>query len=330
MATRNPLNGKLVTLIGGSGFFGTHIAQALLERGARVRIASRSPQSAFKLKAMANLGQIQFMRCDVTNEASLRHAVADAHGVVYLVGAFSGNLDALMRDGAGDAARFAHEAGASSFVQVSALGVDADSDVDYSRTKAQGEELVREAFPKATIVRPSIIFGEDDNFLNMFANLIQAFPALPVFGPDAQMQVVNVDDAAEAVANALADPGKHGGKTYELAGPEVLTMAEINRMIADAQNRDRTFIELPDFVSRNFAKFTGWLPFAPMTMDQWKLLKRGSVASGDFPGIEKLGVTPRPLSLFLDRWMTTFRKHGRFGKASASRPTATGGGTIGT
>lgn len=330
MATRNPLDGKLITLIGGSGYFGTHIAQSLLERGARVRIASRNPQAAFKLKALANLGQIQFQRCDVTNAASVTHAVSGAHGVVYLVGAFKGNLDALMRYGPGDAAKAAKEAGASSFIQISALGVDPESDVDYARTKAQGEVLVRAAFPKATIMRPSIIFGEDDNFITMFARLIQGLPALPVFGPDAKMQPVNVDDAADAVANALSDPGRHGGKTYELAGPEVLTMGEINRMIAAAQNRDRSFIDLPDFVSRSFAKFTGWLPFAPMTMDQWKLLERGSVASGDFPGIEKLGVTPRPLSLFLDRWMTTFRKHGRFGKASASRPTASDGGTIGT
>lgn len=328
MAARNPLDGKLITLIGGSGYFGTHIAQSLLERGARVRIASRNPQAAFKLKALANLGQLQFVRCNVKNADSLAHAVKDADGVVYLVGAFKGDLDGLMRYGAGDAARLAQEAGASSFVQISALGVDPESDVDYARTKAQGEHLVRDAFPKATIMRPSIIFGEDDNFLNMFAGLIRSLPALPVFGPDAVMQPVNVDDAADAVANALADPGKHGGKIYELAGPEVLTMAEINRMIAKAQGRNRTFIDLPDFVSRNFAKFTGWLPGAPMNTDQWKLLERGSVASGDYPGIEKLGVKPRPLSLFLDRWMTTYRQHGRFGVGD--RPTADDGGTIGT
>lgn len=328
MTQRTPLDGKLVTLIGGSGYFGMHVAQALLERGVRIRIASRNPQAAFKLKTMANLGQIQFVRCDVTNGASLAHAVADAHAVVYLVGAFKGNLDALMRFGAGDAARLAKEAGAGSFVYVSALGVDTESEVAYARTKAQGEELVRNAFPQSTIVRPSILFGEDDNFITMFANLIQTLPILPVFGPDAVMQPVNVDDAANAVANALADSDKHGDKIYDVAGPDVLTMGAINRMIAAAQGRSRSFIDLPDFVSRNFAKFTGWLPGAPINIDQWKLLERGSVASGEQPGIEKLGVTPRPLSLFLDRWMVTYRNHGRFGLKS--RPTADGGGTIGT
>lgn len=317
MAKRDPLDGKLVTLIGGSGFFGRHVAQALLERGARVRIAARNPEEAYGLKALANLGQIQFLRCNVKSTDSLRHAVADADGVVYLVGAFEGDLDTLMAEAPGEAARLATAAGADRFVFVSAIGVDADSDVDYARTKALGERNVLGAFPAATILRPSIIFGEDDNFLNMFGKLIAGFPALPVFGPDAQLQLVNVDDCAEALVNALADPGRHGGKTYELAGPDVWTMGEINRRIAAAQGRKRTFIDLPDFVSEGFAKATGWLPGAPLSLDQWKLLDRGSVASGDYPGIEKLGVTPRPLDLFLDRWMVRFRKHGRFTKAAA-------------
>lgn len=312
MASRDKLDGKLVVLLGGSGFFGHHIAHDLLQRGARLRIASRSPEGSFKLKPLANLGQMQIVLCDVTNEASLERALGGADAAVFLAGAFSGDLEALMERAPGNAARIAQAQGAQAFVQVSAIGVDPESDVAYSRTKARGELNVREAFPNATIVRPSILFGEDDSFLNMLGNLIRMFPVLPVFGPDAQLQLINVDDAAEAVVNALADPGKHGGKTYELAGPEVLTMGQINRKIAAAQGRERSFIDLPDFVSRNFAKATGWLPGAPMSLDQWKLLERGSVASGDFPGIEKLGVTPRPLGLFLDRWMTTFRRHGRF------------------
>lgn len=317
MARTDPLDGKLITLIGGSGFFGQHVAQALLERGARVRIASRTPEEAFSLKPLANLGQIQFARCDVTHEASLRHAVADAFGVVYLVGAFSGNLDALMRDGAARAAELAREGSARAFVYVSSIQLDAESEVDYARTKAQGEMLVREAFADATILRPSVIFGEDDNFLNMFAKLIAGLPALPVFGPDAKLQPVNVDDCADALANALADPGKHGGKTYELAGPDVITMRELHDRIAAAQQRSPGLMELPDFVSRLFAKATGWLPGAPLTLDQWKLLEAGSVATGDHPGIEKLGVTPRPIGLFLDRWMVRFRKQGRFGARTA-------------
>ena len=312
MARKDPLDGKLVVLLGGSGFFGRHIAQDLLERGARLRIASRDPSPAFKLKPLANLGQMQLVRCDVTNRESLKLALRDADATVYLAGAFEGDLDTLMHRAPGNAAAIAADQGARSFVFVSAIGVDPQSDVAYSRSKALGEQAVLEAFPKATVVRPSIIFGSDDNFLNMFGTLIRTFPVLPVFGPDAKLQLVNVDDAAAGVVAALAHPARHGGKTYELAGPEVLTMGRINRMIADAQGRKRGFIELPDVVSRTFAKATGWLPGAPMTLDQWKLLERGSVASGEMPGLEKLGVSPRPLDLFLERWMTPMRRHGRF------------------
>jgi NADH dehydrogenase len=318
MASKSSLQGKLVTLIGGSGFFGRHIGQALLRRGARVRIASRNPHQAWKLKAPADLGQIQFMACDVMRDESLAMAVDGAESAVYLVGAFDGPLDALMRFGAGNAAKAAKAAGARSFVQISAIGADPESSLDYARTKGQGEQLVREHFADATIMRPSILFGEDDEFVNMFARLISSAPALPVFGPDARIQPVHVDDAALAVVAALEAPEKHGGKVYELAGPDVMTMGALNRRIAAAQNRDPLFIDLPDSVSGLIAFATGWLPGAPIDSDKWQMLKRGNVASGDHPGIEKLGVSPRPLDLFLDRWMVQYRKHGRFGtKVSA-------------
>ena len=173
---------------------------------------------------------------------------------------------------------------------------------------------MRAAFPTATVVRPSVMFGEDDKFVNLFAGLIAALPALPVFGPEARLQPLFVDDAAEAIANALAEPGRHGGKTYELAGPEVLTMDAIHRRIAAAQARERSFIAVPDALSGLFAA----LPGTPMSTDQWKLLKRGSVASGELPGCGELGVQPKPLGLFLDKWMTRFRKHGRFGDKRAA------------
>lgn len=313
MAKTNSLNDKLVVLIGGTGFLGTHVAQSLLARGARLRIACRHPERAFKLKPLANLGQIQFVPCDVTKPASLGAALTGADAAIYLVGAFDGALDALQAEGPGLAAGTAKAAGTQAFILVSAIGADAGSEIAYAATKAEGERLVLEAFPNATIVRPSVLFGEDDKFINLFAKLIAALPVLPIFGPAARMQPLEVGDAAEAIANALADPARHRGKTYEIAGPEVLTMGEINHRIADAQHRKRAFVELPDAVSGFIAAATGWLPGAPITADQWKLLKAGNVASGTRPGIAALGVTPRPLGLFLDRWMTRFRKHGRFG-----------------
>lgn len=313
------LEGMLVALVGGTGFFGTHLAQELLARGARLRVCSRHPERAFRLKPLGTLGQIQFVATDVTKPRTVAAALTGVDAVVNLVGAFSGDLDSLQGEGVARVAEAAKAGGAKAFVHVSALGADAGSDVAYARTKAEGERAALAAFPTATIVRPSILFGEDDNFLNMFGGLMAKLPVLPVFGPTAQLQPVFVDDAAEAVANALADPRTHGGRTYELAGPEVVTMGELNRRIARAADRSPMLIELPDEVSGAFAALTGWLPGAPMSRDQWKLLKAGNVASGTLPGIAALGVTPRPMGLFLDRWMTRFRKFGRFGvKAKAA------------
>ena len=312
------LRGKLVVLLGGSGFFGRHLAQELLTRGARLRIASRHPERAFALKPLANLGQLQFARCDVTRAEQCAAALAGADGAVNLVGAFAGDLGLLQGRGAGNMAAAARDAGAASFVQVSAIGADAASPVAYARTKAEGEAAVLAAFPGASIVRPSLLFGPDDSFTTLFAGLIAMLPVLPVFGPRAKLQPVFVDDAAEAVAAALADPAQHGGKTFEIAGPEVVTMLELHQRLAAAQGRERLFAELPDFVSGAFAAMTGWLPGAPLSRDQWALLKAGNVASGQLPGLSDLGVTPRPMGLFLERWMVRFRKHGRFG--ADSRP----------
>lgn len=307
------LNGKVITVLGGSGFLGRHVAQELLARGARLRIASRNPERAYRSKLLGNLGQVAFTRVDITRPASLASALVGSNAVVNLVGAFAGDLDAVQGVGAGRVAAAARTAGATAFVQISAIGANAHSSVDYARTKAEGEAAVLAAFPEATILRPSLLFGSDDNFLNMFAKLISTLPALPVFGPHVKLQPLFVDDAAVAIAQALAAPAVHGGKIYEIAGPEVITMLELHRQIASAQGRSRSFIELPDSVSSAIAKATGWLPGAPITSDQWELLKAGSVASGALPGIRDLGVQPRPLGLFLDRWMVSYRKHGRFG-----------------
>jgi NADH dehydrogenase len=313
MARRDPLNGKLVAVIGGSGFVGDHVAQALLKRGARVRIASRHPEKAYRLKPLAQLGQIQFARCDATRPASAAAAVAGADAVVNLVGSFAGDVMDTIAGSAANLARAATEAGCGSFVHVSAIGADADSSATYARAKAESETAVLAAFPRATVLRPSVLFGEDDNFVQMFAGLVSLFPVLPVFGPNAPLQPLFVDDAAAAVVAALADPAVHGGKTYEIAGPEVVTMMALNERLAAAQNRKRTFLPVPDALSALFAM----LPGTPMNSDQWTLLKAGNRPSGAPPGMKELGIAPRPLSLFLDRWMVRYRKHGRFNEKLA-------------
>jgi len=309
MANYGPLEDKLVVLIGGGGFLGTHVAEELLRRGARLRVADRHPEKAWNLRPLAQLGQLQFARCNVTNRRSIEAAMQGADAAVYLVGAFKGDLAALQARGAGWAAEAAAANLAGSFVYVSALGADPQSGSRYAATKGEGEGLVRAAFPQATVVRPSVLFGEEDKFLNLFARYIRDLPAVPVFGPGSQLQPLWVDDAAEAIANALADPAGHGGRTYELAGPEPMTVLDLNGRIAAAQDRDRAFLAVPDALAGLFAA----LPLTPMNKDQWKLLKRGSVPSGMLPGLKQLGVTARPLGLFLDRWMIRFRKNGRFG-----------------
>jgi len=166
-------------------------------------------------------------------------------------------------------------------------------------------------------LRPSIVFGKVDNFLNMFGQMIEMAPALPVFGPEAKLQLVFADDVAEAIAVALEKPGEHGGHVYELGGPEQLSMMEINERIAKAQGRKPRFIAMPNGLSALFAA----LPLTPMSRDQWTLLKPGSTVSGEHRTFADLGIEPKPLGLFLDKWMTRYRRFGRFG-LSAQRDKA--------
>jgi uncharacterized protein YbjT (DUF2867 family) len=309
MPTSSPLSGQLVTIFGGSGYIGNYVAQSLLERGARIRLASRNPHKAQGLKPLANLGQLQFLPCDITREDHVAAALDGATHVVNLVGAFAGDLGTLMGEAPGTIARLAQAGGAKAMVHISAIGADATSPTAYAKSKALGEERVLAGFPTATILRPSIVFGPDDNFLNLFGGMIEMLPVLPVFGPEAQLQLVYADDVAEAVATALEHPELHGGHTYELGGPEQLSMMEIHERIAAAQGRKRRFIAMPDGLSAAFAA----MPGTPMSRDQWALLKPGSTVAPGARGFAELGIEPRPLSLFLDKWMMRYRKHGRFG-----------------
>ncbi|WP_298336011.1 complex I NDUFA9 subunit family protein [uncultured Erythrobacter sp.] len=303
------LSNALVTVFGGGGFIGNYVVQALLARGARVRVASRHPEKSWPLKPLANLGQLQFARCDITNPEHITKALSGADYVVNLVGAFAGDLSKLMGEAPGQIAAQAKSNNVKGFVHVSAIGGDEDSPTTYAKGKGLGERLVLEGFKNATVLRPSIVFGKDDNFLNMFGGLIEMAPVLPVFGPDAQLQLVYVDDVAEAIAVALEDPAKHGGKIFELGGPEVLTMMDINTRIAAAAGRESKFIAMPDGLSGLFAA----MPLTPMSRDQWTLLKAGSVVSEDANTLADLGIEARPLGLFLDKWMTRYRRFGRFG-----------------
>jgi len=303
----------LVTLVGGGGFLGRYVAQALMRRGTRVRVAQRDPRQAWFLKPLGGLGQTQFVGCDVTRPDTVRRAVEGADAVVNLVGTLSGDFDRIHVDGARTVAEAAAGAGASTMVQLSAIGADPGSPSAYGRTKGEGEAAVRAAFPGATILRPSVVFGREDRFLNRFAGMMVALPVVPVLSPATRFQPVFVSDVADAVAEAVAQPAAHAGRTYALGGPEVLSMAEINRWIARAIGRDPNFLEVPDAVGALLAK----LPGVPITRDQWEMLRLDNVVPADAPGLEALGVTPTPLATVAPGWLVRFRRAGRFGRRLA-------------
>lgn len=307
------MQGRLVTIFGGGGFVGRYVAQALLAQGARVRVAQRDIATANNIKPLGNLGQVQLIAADVRKPASVGRAVEGADAVVNLVGSFA-NMDAVQNIGAGNIAKAAAQAGVGSLVHISAIGADVQSDADYGRSKAAGEAAVRAAFPAATILRPSIVFGREDQFVNRFAGLIRMLPVVPVIGAETKFQPVFVGDVAKAVVAAL---GRSGGETFELGGPDIYSMIQLNHWIAKAIGHDKTFIAVPDFAAELLAKGTGWLPGAPITTDQLKMLARDNVVTGT-DGLATLAVIPTPLDVVAHDWLNIYRKHGRFGQQAAA------------
>ena len=305
---------QLVTVFGGSGFLGRYVVRALLDTGARVRIAARSPGDGWFLKTQGGLGQTQFVAADVRKPDSVARALNGATAVVNLVGILKGDFDAFHIAGARNVAEAAAKAGCSALVQVSAVGADPASASAYGKSKGEGEAAVLAAFPAATILRPSIVFGREDGFVNRFADLIAMLPVVPIIRGVAKFQPVYVGDVAEAVVAVLADRDVHGGKTYELGGPEVISMAALNRWIAKATGRKRAFVAMPDAVAGAMASLTGWLPGAPMTRDQWLMLQSDNVVTGA-DGLKALGIAPTPLEAVADGWLVRYRRHGRFAEA---------------
>lgn len=317
ISMERPGTDKLVTLFGGDGFLGRYVVQELLKSRVRVRIASRHPKNDFFLRPLGGLGQMQSVRADITDAAAVARAVAGADAVVNFVGVLKGAFDALHVDGARNVAKAAAEAGAASLVQISAIGADPDSASAYGRSKGEGEAAVRTAFPGATIIRPSILFGREDQFLNRFAGLARIAPVLPIIRGDAKFQPAFVADAARAIAAAALDPATHGGRTYELGGPEVMTMRQINEYVTRTTGRRRPMIDVPDFTSQAMARFTGWLPGAPITTDQWRMLGTENVVADGAPGFEAFGIAPVPVSAVAENWLIPYRHHGRFAKQRA-------------
>ena len=308
------MNGKLVTVFGGDGFVGRYIVEALLKAGARVRVASRNPKRGWFLKAQANLGQIAYIAADVTRPETLARALTEADIAINLVGSFD-NMDMIQHRGAANVATAAAKAGVGQFIHMSAIGADSASPSRYGKSKGDGEAAVRAAFPSAVILRPSIIFGREDQFINRFAGLIRMLPVVPVFSAETRFQPVFVGDVARAVMAALVNPDA-AGKTFELGGPQTFSMLEINKWIAKACGREKYYFPISDIIGAGMAKLTGWLPGAPMTWDQWLMLQSDNVVSEGAAGLDALDVEPTPLEAIAPGWLVQYRKHGRFGASA--------------
>lgn len=308
------LGGQLITVLGGSGFLGRYVVQRLLSRGARVRIAEREPRKAVFLKPLGGLGQTQFVAADVRDAASVARAVAGSDAVINLAGSFD-DMAAVQADGAGHVAAAAKAAGVRALVHISAIGADSESASAYGRSKGDGEAAVRAAFPAAAILRPSILFGREDRFINRFATMMRLSPVIPVIAPKAKFQPVYVGDAADAVVAALAPAA--AGKTFELGGPEVLTMAALQQRVADATGRKPLFVDIPDAVASALASGFGWTPGAPITKDQWLMLQTDNIVAAGADGLVQLGVIPTALADVTEGWLVQYRRHGRFAPAAS-------------
>lgn len=308
----------LVTIIGGSGFLGRYIVQQLAARGHRLRIVTRNPETALFLKPLGDLGQIQPVRGDVRRDEDMAAAFAGAAAGINLVGILAERggqrFDAVQAEGAGRAARAAAAAGVRHYLQMSAIGADAASPVPYARTKAAGEAAVRAAFPQAAVLRPSIVAGPEDQFFNRFANLARTSPVLPVIAGDTRFQPVSVRDVAAATEAALVR-GEAGGKTYQLGGPDVLSFRAILQMINRLTGRDRVLMEVSDWEARLLGRMGDWLPFLPMTSDQYRMLQKDNVVAPGALTLADLGVAATPLAAFVPQMLQRYRPDGRFNQS---------------
>ncbi len=309
------VSGSRAVVFGGSGFLGRHIVRRLANAGARIIVAVRDAEAAAHLKPLGDPGQIVARRGDLRDEASVAAAVEGADIVVNLVGILfeSGRqtFAAVHTQGARRVAEAAVAAGARRLIHVSAVGASPTSPSLYARSKAAGEAAVQKAFPQATIVRPSIVFGPEDDFFNRFANLALFTPVLPLYGGgNTRFQPVYVGDVAEAVLRIANDPAT-AGKTYELGGPRIYTFREVLEVILRVTGRRRLLVPLPFWVADFQARFLELLPKPLLTRDQVKLLKRDNVVGTRAPGLADLGIAPTSVDAILPAYLARYRRAGR-------------------
>ena len=319
---------KLVTIYGGSGFVGRYVARRMARAGWRVRVAVRRPNEALFVRPYGVVGQVEPVLCNIRDDASVRAAMAGADAVVNCVGILSesgkNKFDAVQAEGAARVARLAAESGVARLVHVSAIGADADAESDYAASKGRGEAAVLEHMPQAVILRPSIVFGPEDEFFNRFAGMTRVSPVLPLVGADTRFQPVYVDDLAQAAEMAVRGQAAPG--IYELGGPEVLTFRELMQRMLEVIHRRRLILNLPTWIARIMALgfdvlqavTLGLFENRMITRDQIKNLGRDNVVAADAKGFVALGIRPTTMDAVLPEYLWRFRPSGQYDAIKAS------------
>ncbi|MCC1493696.1 complex I NDUFA9 subunit family protein [Cognatishimia sp. F0-27] len=318
---------KLVTIFGGSGFVGRYIARRMAKKGWRVRVAVRRPNEAIFVRPYGAVGQVEPIFCNIRDDDSVRAATHGADAVVNCVGTFDksgkNNFDAVQNEGAARIARIATEEGVSRMVHLSAIGADAESESLYAQSKAAGEAGVLDAFPSAMILRPSVIFGPEDQFFNRFASMTRLTPALPVVGANTKFQSVYVDDVAQAAVMGVTGAAEPG--IYELGGPDVNSFRELMQIMLKEIRRRRLILNIPFFaaavigsVSDFVQSLSGGLIPAQITADQVKSLRRDNVVAEDAKGFAELGIEPTSMEAVLPEYLWRFRPSGQYAEIKDS------------
>jgi len=309
MATR-----RVATVFGGSGFIGRYVVRRLAQSGAVVRVAVRDPEAALFLKPMGAVGQIVPLYAPITEEALVARAVAGAEEVVNLVGILAerrrGDFTRVQAEGAGRVARLAAKAGVARLAHVSAIGADPASPSRYAASKGEGEAQVRAAFPTATILRPSVVFGPEDEFFNRLGRIAQFLPVMPVIAGETRFQPVYVGDVADAVLAVLSRAEAVGG-VFELGGPRVWRFRELVAYILRETGRKRKMINVPMAALRLGAMLAEHLPGKPLTRDQLLLLARDNVVAPGAPGLAALAIAATPVELIVPTYLRLYRPGGR-------------------
>ena len=309
-------NQKIATVFGGTGFVGTQVVRELAKQDYTIKVATRVPERAYFLKPCGAVGQVVPFACDYADDKSLAAAVEGADIVVNCVGILfekrRGDFQRVHTDLPAKIAKAAKKAGAQRFVHLSALGVDNPQNKSkYAQSKLAGEKALLKAFPAAVILRPSVIFGEGDEFFNMFAKMAEFLPALPLIGGGkTQFQPVYVGDVADAVMAAIA---KGSSGIYELGGPDIVSFKEIYQILFTATGRKRHLVHLPFALAKIQASFMSMLPKPPLTPDQVESLKCDNILGAQSQTLSDLGISPTSMDVILPTYLSFYRPGGRFG-----------------